>query len=379
MTTSPLHRFSAFLTPSPFTSSARTRSQILKPLESSKNRGFPSVPVTRSLKMTTASEGGKKTHLAAMDDVKDDGSFNRRPTTFRNKISNDPDAKFKPEAGRYHLIGSLACPWFSRVLAMRSIKGLQDVIPLTVVHHHMDDMGWRFVSEEDEDKPPLTTPDPLFGFSRIREFYFKAEPDYAGRFTVPVLWDTELNTIVNNESSELIVMLNSEFNAIAKNPEIDLYPEHLREEIDKVSESFYNSVNNGVYRCGFARKQQAYDIAVDELFDKLDELEVHLSKNRYLVGNQLTLADIRLFVTLIRFDIVYITHFKTNKKKIADYPALRGHTTELYNMPAIKETVNFEHIKKHYFCSHPTINPFGIVPAGPDISYLDQPHGRDNM
>lgn len=328
---------------------------------------------------TSENEGKKKAHLAAMDDVKDDGSFNRKPTTFRNQISSEEGAKFQPESGRYHLIGSLACPWFSRVLALRSIKGLEDAIPLTVVHHHMDEMGWRFVTEDEEDKPPLTSPDSLFGFSRIRQYYFKAEPEYGGRFTVPVLWDTKLNTIVNNESSELIVMLNSPFNGIAKHPEIDLYPEQHREEIDKVAESFYNSVNNGVYRCGFARKQGAYDIAVRELFETLDQLESHLSKNRYLVGGQLTLADIRLFVTLIRFDCVYVTHFKTNLKKIADYPALKAYTTELYNMPAIKATVNFEHIKKHYFCSHPTINPFGIVPAGPDISYLDEPHGRDSM
>lgn len=319
-----------------------------------------------------------KAHLTAMDDVKGDGSFVRKESVFRDWISDEPDSKFKPESGRYRLFVSYACPWACRVLSVRALKGLQEAIPITVVHHHMDSGGWRFVTEQDE--VPGAQPEPLFGYQRIKEFYLKADPQYNGRFTVPVLWDTRHNTVVNNESSELIVMLNNLFNnGVAKHPEIDLYPEQLRIEIDAVADSFYNSVNNGVYRCGFARKQDAYDIAVTELFDSLDKLEIHLSKNRYLVGNQLTIADIRLFVTLIRFDAVYVCHFKTNKKKIAEYPALRAFTAELYSVPEIKSTVNFEHIKKHYFCSHPTINPFGLVPVGPDLAYLDEPHGRDNM
>lgn len=329
--------------------------------------------------MSNTTTGQDKKHLAAMDDVKDDGSFQRKASVFRDFISSEPDAKFAPVAGRYHLYVSLACPWACRVLAVRALKGLQDVIPCTVVHHHMGETGWRFVTADEEDKPPMCEPEPLYGFTRIREIYFKADDEYSGRFSVPVLWDKELETIVNNESSELIVMLNEKFNHLAENPSVDLYPKQLRSEIDQVAESFYNTVNNGVYRCGFARKQGAYDIAVNELFDALDKLEDHLSNNRYLVGSQLTIADIRLFVTLIRFDSVYVCHFKTNKKRISDYPALRAFTTEIYNIPEIKSTVNFEHIKKHYFCSHPTINPFAIVPAGPDISYLDEPHGRDAM
>lgn len=327
--------------------------------------------------MSTGTEQ-RKSHKSAMDDVKD-GRFVRKASVFRNFISEDDGAKFRPEQDRYHLYVSLACPWASRVLAVRALKGLEDVLPVTVVHHYMGSKGWRFVASDESDTPPMTEPEPLYSLSFIRDLYFKADPDYDGRFTVPVLWDKKLKTIVNNESSELIVMLNNEFNSFAKNPKVNLYPQSLRSEVDKVAEDFYNSVNNGVYRCGFARSQEAYDEAAAELFEKLDQLEQHLAKHRYLVGGQLTLADIRLFVTLIRFDPVYVCHFKTNKKRIFDYPSLSAFTRELYQMPAIRSTVNFEHIKKHYFCSHPTINPFGIVPAGPDLSYLEEPHGRDSM
>lgn len=347
------------------------------------NRLLPISPRTSfrqpRLMTTMATQTDKKDgHAAAMDDVKD-GRFVRKASVFRNSISTDDDAKFRPEPDRYHLYVSLACPWASRVLAVRALKGLEEVLPVTVVHHHMGPKGWRFVTSDETDTPPSSQPDPLYGLSFIRDLYFKADPDYDGRFTVPALWDKKLETIVNNESSELIVMLNELFNSFAKHPDVDLYPESLRSEIDQVAESFYNSVNNGVYRCGFARSQEAYDEAAAELFEKLEQLEQHLSKNRYLVGNQLTLADIRLFVTLIRFDPVYVCHFKTNKKRLFDYPNLSAFTRELYQIPAIRSTVDFEHIKKHYFCSHPTINPFGIVPAGPDLSYLDEPHGRDSM
>lgn len=329
------------------------------------------------LSMATQGEV-KESHKAGMDDVKE-GRFVRKASVFRHTISNDEDANFRPELDRYHLYVSLACPWASRVLAVRALKGLEDVFPVTVVHHHMGSKGWRFVTVDETDAPPSSEPEPLYGLSFIRDLYFKADPDYDGRFTVPVLWDKKLKTIVNNESSELIVMLNNLFNSFAKYPDVDLYPESLREEIDQMAESFYNSVNNGVYRCGFARSQEAYDEAVEELFEKLEQLEQHLSKRRYLVGDKLTIADIRLFVTLIRFDPVYVCHFKTNKKRLMDYPNLSAFTRELYQMPAIRSTVDFEHIKKHYFCSHPTINPFGIVPAGPSLSYLDEPHGRDSM
>lgn len=325
-----------------------------------------------------------------MDNEKDGGRFMRKASVFRDMISpssaSAAGAKFIPAADRYHLYVSLACPWACRVLAVRALKGLEDILPVTVVHYLMTpETGWRFVTaagngddSATDERPPPCEPEP-HGFTSIRELYFKADPAYAGRFTVPFLWDNQLNTIVNNESSELIIMLNDSFNAFAKYPHVDLYPTALRGAIDNIAESFYNSVNNGVYRCGFARSQAAYDEAVVELFAKLDELDAHLATSRYLVGNTLTIADIRLFVTLIRFDAVYVGHFKTNKKRIFDYPNLAAFTADLYQHPQIRTTVNMTHIKLHYHMSHPSINPFGIVPAGPDLSYLDQPHGRDAM
>lgn len=329
----------------------------------------------RSLRMSSSEA---KPHLAAMDDVVK-GRFQRKPSVFRDWISSEPDAKFTPEPNRYRLYVSLACPWASRCLILLSLKGLEEIIPVTVVHHHMGSNGWRFVTEDEKDIPVMCEPEPLFGFKNIRELYFKADPEYDGRFTVPALWDTKNNTIVNNESSEIIVMLNNLFNDHAKNAVMDLYPKELRSEIDEVAESFYNSLNNGVYRCGFAKTQEAYDEAIVELFDTLDKLENRLGSSRYLIGSTLTLADIRLFVTLIRFDPVYVCHFKTNKKRIFDYPNLSGFMRELYQNPSIQKTVSLEHIKKHYFGSHPSINPLGIVPAGPDMSYLETPHGRDAL
>lgn len=329
----------------------------------------------RFLSMSSAEP---KPHLAAMDDVVK-GRFERKPSVFRNWISQEPDAKFAPEPNRYRLYVSLACPWAHRCLITRALKGLEEIIPITVVHHYMGSNGWRFVTADEKDVPFMCEPEPLFGFKQIRELYFKAESDYSGRFTVPVLWDTKNDTVVNNESSEIIVMLNGLFNDYAEDAELDLYPKYLKDEITEVAESFYNSFNNGVYRCGFAKTQEAYDEAVEELFETLDKLETRLATSRYLIGSTLTLADIRLFVTLIRFDPVYVCHFKTNKKRIFDYPNLAGFMKELYQMPKIQKTVSFEHIKKHYFQSHPSINPCGIVPAGPDMSYLDSPHGRDHL
>lgn len=324
------------------------------------------------------SSSDAKPHLAAMDDVVK-GRFQRKPSVFRNWISPEPDANFAPEPNRYRLYVSLACPWAHRCLITRALKGLEEVIPVTVVHHYMGPQGWRFVTDDEKDVPFMCDPEPLFGFKHIRELYFKAEPDYGGRFSVPVLWDTKHNTIVNNESSEIIVMFNNFFNDFASDAALDLYPKGQRSEINEVAESFYNSLNNGVYRCGFGKTQEAYDEAVVELFDILETLESRLASTRYLVGSNLTLADIRLFVTLIRFDPVYVCHFKTNKKRIFDYPNLSGFMKELFQNPKIQKTVSFEHIKKHYFGSHPTINPLGIVPAGPDMSYLETPHGRDGL
>lgn len=326
----------------------------------------------------STSDNKPVTHLAAMDDVVK-GRFQRKPSVFRNWISNEPDAKFAPEPDRYRLYVSLACPWAHRCLITRALKGLEDILPITVVHHYMGPNGWRFVTSEEKDMPIMCEPEPLFGLKSIRDLYFKADAEYNGRFTVPVLWDTKHNTIVNNESSEIIQMLNNLFNDYAKNPTLDLYPTSRREEIDETAQSFYNSVNNGVYRCGFAKTQEAYDEAVEELFEALGSLDKRLSSSRYLLGSEMTLADIRLFPTLIRFDPVYVCHFKTNKKRIMEYPNLSGFTREMYQNPAVQKTVSFTHIKKHYFESHPSINPCGIVPAGPDLAYLDEPHGRENL
>jgi len=219
--------------------------------------------------------------------------------------------------------------------------------------------------------------DHVHGFRSIRQLYLTRHPDYTGRFTVPVLYDKKTRQIVNNESSEIIRMFNGEFNEFAKHPDIDLYPPSLRTAIDRWNERLYETVNNGVYRCGFARTQEAYEEAFHELFAALDEVEHHLGSNRYLCGDALTEADIRLFVTIIRFDAVYVTHFKTNKKRIIDYPNLLGWTRDVYQRPRIAETVNFFHIKQHYFRSHPSINPFGIVPLGPELPDYTAPHGRD--
>mmetsp|Transcript_19012 Transcript_19012/g.19137 ORF Transcript_19012/g.19137 Transcript_19012/m.19137 type:complete len:390 (-) Transcript_19012:363-1532(-) len=314
-----------------------------------------------------------KVHKAAMDDVSVKGEFVRKDSAFRDFVTADGSTGFKAEPNRYVLYVSLACPWAHRTLIVRALKKLEDVIDVIVVDHYMDGEGWRF--PEDESVVPGATPDKLYGFKRIRELYFKAVEGYSGRFTVPVLWDKQKETIVNNESKEIIVMLNQEFNEFSKNPELDLFPSSKRNEIVEVSEDFYNPVNNGVYRCGFARSQEAYSAAFVELFEKLDELEMRLDKSRFLVGDELTLADIRLFTTLIRFDAVYVLHFKCNKKMLREYPNLYNYTKDVYQTEEIKATVNFDHIKMHYFRSHPTINPLGIVPLGPSLNF-DEPHDR---
>jgi len=319
-------------------------------------------------------KGAQGEHKSAMDDVSTKGAFVRKDAAFRNWVKADPAAEFPAEPGRYVLYVSLACPWAHRTLIVRALKGLESAIDVVVVNWLMDDLGWSFPKSTNET--PGATPDKFYGLARIRELYFKAEPDYGGRFTVPVLWDTKKETIVSNESKEIIVMLNNEFDELAANKQLDLYPEEMRAEIDKVAESFYNAVNNGVYRCGFARSQEAYSEAFGELFECLDSLEERLDRSRYLLGEKLTLADVRLFTTLIRFDAVYVGHFKCNKKRIIDYPNLYNYMIELYQMESIKPTVNFEHIKKHYYCSHPTINPFRIVPGGPDLDYDNAKHDR---
>jgi glutathionyl-hydroquinone reductase len=305
------------------------------------------------------------------------GRFVRKDSAFRNWITQDGSpgptgtGGFKAAPERYHLYVSLACPWAHRTLIMSKLKGLDRMIGVSVVHWLMLDHGWTFADG------PGVIPDPIHGARYLHQVYTAAKPDYTGRVTVPVLWDKATGTIVNNESSEIIRMLNSAFDRIGAKPG-DFYPEHLRPEIDALNARIYDTVNNGVYKAGFATTQAAYEEAVRPLFESLDWIEEHLGTRRYLCGDRLTEADWRLFTTLVRFDPAYVGHFKCNLRRIADYPHLSGYLRDLYQMPGIDETVNMAHIKGHYYESHLTINPTGIVPLGPLID-LSAPHGRERM
>jgi len=311
------------------------------------------------------------------DTDKTGGRFERSETRFRNWVTRDgspgPSGQggFRAEPGRYHLYVSLACPWAHRTLIFRKLKGLEAMIDVSVVHWHMAEEGWTFETDA------AATGDRLYGHRRMHEIYTRAEPDYTGRVTVPVLWDEQQATIASNESSEIIRMFNSAFDDVGAAPG-DYYPVHLRTAIDAVNARVYDTVNNGVYKSGFATTQEAYEEAVTALFDSLDWLEERLSGQRYLVGERLTEADWRLFTTLIRFDPVYVGHFKCNLRRLVDYPALWAYTRELYQYPGIAETVNLHHIKHHYYGSHGTINPTGVVPLGPLIDYAE-PHGRERL
>ncbi|KAF8182064.1 glutathione S-transferase [Pholiota molesta] len=293
-----------------------------------------------------------------------DGSFKRADSAFRNQI--EKGGRFEPAPDRYHLYVSYACPWATRTLIVRKLKGLEDLIPVSVVSPHMGANGWPFASV---DSFPGATIDPLYQSEHMKDLYFKADPNYGGRFTVPVLWDKKTHTIVNNESSEIIRIFNTAFNEFIPKEKAALtyYPEELRAEIDKINDFVYPGINNGVYRSGFATTQAAYEKAVTEVFDALDKAEKILEGKDYLVGGRLTEADIRLFVTIIRFDPVYVGHFKCNFRTIRDgYPTIHRWLQKLYwNIPAFKECTNFEHIKTHYYWSHQTINPTRIVPLGP--------------
>ncbi|CAM8951249.1 unnamed protein product [Rhodiola kirilowii] len=320
---------------------------------------------------------------SALDEMSETGAFTRTPSTFRNLISRSQDTPFPPEAGRYHLYISYACPWASRCLAYLKIKGLDKAISFSSVNPRWgrtketdEHMGWVFPASEAE--VPGAEPDYLNGAKSIRSLYELASTNYSGKYTVPVLWDKKLKTIVNNESSEIIRMFNTEFNDIAENGALDLYPLQLQSKINEVNDWVYDMINNGVYKCGFAKKQEPYDEAVKKLYEGLDNCEEILSTQRYICGNTLTEADIRLFVTLIRFDEVYAVHFKCNKKLLRDYSNLFNYTKDIFQIPGMHSTVNMLHIKEHYYGSHPTINPFGIVPAGPDIDYFS-PHDRERL
>ncbi|MEO0947490.1 MAG: glutathione S-transferase family protein [Cyanobacteria bacterium J06641_5] len=299
------------------------------------------------------------------------GRFVRKASQFRNWLSADGSSGFKAEANRYHLYVSLACPWAHRTLIFRALKGLEDLISISVVHWYMAESGWTFADGEG------VVPDSLHGAEYLHQIYAKAQPDYTGRVTVPILWDKQTGTIVSNESSEIIRMFNSAFDVLGATPG-DYYPAELREEVDALNDRIYNTVNNGVYKAGFATTQAAYEEALGPLFESLDWLEAKLARQRYLAGDRLTEADWRLFTTLVRFDPVYVGHFKCNQRRIVDYPNLWAYVRELYQVTGVAETVNLHHIKGHYYQSHATINPTGVVPAGPDINFLE-PHGRDRI
>lgn len=287
------------------------------------------------------------------------GKYERLTRTFRDYVSQN-STKFFPEKNRYHLYVSYACPWAQRTLIYRELKALKDLISISVVHPDMLENGWIF-------NPifPGATSDHLFNSTQLSEVYHRAQPDISTSVTVPILWDKKLNTIVNNESSEIIRMFNSEFDLLTGNTD-DYYPVELRDQINQFNEMIYESVNNGVYKCGFAKTQDAYNKAVEELFTTLNALDKHLNGKNFLVGEKLTESDIRLIPTLLRFDLVYVTHFKCNLRRIKDYKNLWRYTKNLYDLPAIKLTTNFDHIKRHYYYSHEMINPYRIIPIGPE-------------
>jgi putative glutathione S-transferase len=305
------------------------------------------------------------------DTKKSNGKFVRQDSMFRHSIEAGSKSKFTPESGRYHLYVSLACPWAHRALIFRKLKQLEAHISVSIVSPNMLSNGWEFGQYEG------ATEDHLFDFDYMHQLYTKDTPGITSRVTVPVLWDKYTNKIVNNESSDIIRIMNSAFNDITGNND-DYYPEHLQSKIDDINAFVYPKINNGVYKAGFATSKSVYEEVVAVLFEALDILEKKLSSQRYLVGKELTEADWRLFTTLVRFDSVYVGHFKCNLKRIEDYPHLSAYVRDLYQIPGIAETVDFDHIKRHYYFSHDMINPTQIVPLGP-IMNLNAPHNRDSL
>lgn len=299
------------------------------------------------------------------------GRFQRPKTRFRSWVKKDGSTKFAPERDRYHLYISYACPWASRIAIARSMLGLGDVLPMSVVDPRMSDEGWSFGGWADADA------DPIHGATYLREVYVKADPHYTGRVTVPVLWDKQEKTIVNNESRELLRMLSTEFDPLVRG-DVQLSPPEHREEIDRTLDAIYDPINNGVYRAGFAGSQEAYEQAVCEVFNALDHWEKVLATRRYLVGGQITEADVCLYTTLVRFDLVYYSHFKCNLRRLQSYPNLWGYVRDLYQTPAFRETTKLDHIKVHYYWSQTTVNPSRIVPMGPDLDF-DAPHDRARL
>ena len=287
-----------------------------------------------------------------------DGQFNRQEDSFRSFVRKDSSSEFPAVANRYHLYASLACPWAHRVIIVRKLKGLEKIIGMTIVDPVRDEKGWRFTEE----------PDPINNFEYLKQAYIASDPDFDARVTVPVLWDCIKQKIVNNSEDDLTYMMNTEFEDFSLT-QLDLHPENLRTEIEELERIIYENINNGVYQAGFATTQSAYELAVEKLFKTLDFLEDRLSNSQYLFGSQIVECDWRLFVTLIRFDAVYHGHFKCNQRRIIDYPNLYRYMCELYQLDGISSTVNFDHIKRHYYMTHPEINPTRIVPIGPDLEF----------
>ena len=302
-----------------------------------------------------------------------DGAFVRQPNAFCDRITADGSSGFRAEPGRYHLYVSLACPWAHRSIIVRKLKKLEDVVSMSVVDPIRDERGWAFRSSEDGTYGP----DPVNGFHFLSEAYLATDPSYEGRYTVPCVWDRATRRLVTNDFPEISTQLATEFDAFADRS-VDLWPVDLRPEINAINAVVYEHVNNGVYKAGFAASQSAYEEAFDALFRTLNDLDQRLASQRYLAGNRLTEADIRLFTTLVRFDSVYYVHFKCNLRRLVDYPNLWPYARDLYQTPGFGETVNFDHIKRHYYMTHEKLNPSRIVPKGPAIDWL-APHGREQL
>jgi glutathionyl-hydroquinone reductase len=301
-------------------------------------------------------------------EASESGEFVRQDSRFRDVVKADGSTQFAAAAGRYHLYVARACPWAHRTLIVREVKGLQDVIGVSYAHPYRDARGWAFPGGDHVDD--------LNGFAFLADAYERTDPSFDGRVSVPVLWDRVTGRIVNNESADIIRMLNSEFDTFAEHPELDLYPEELRPEIDRINERVYDDVNNGVYRAGFARSQEAYDGAFERLFAALEWLEALLGERRYLAGDRITEADWRLFTTLARFDAIYYVHFRCNGRLIADHPNLWAYARDLYAVPGVAETVDLAEAKEHYYTTHDELNPKRIIPRGPFNDWT-APHGRD--
>ncbi len=314
------------------------------------------------------------------DEQTKSGEFERQPDAFREWVSNDGSTSYPTAAGRYHLYVSLACPWASRTVIFRKLKGLEEAIGMTVVDPIRDEEGWAF-REPSGKIPPgalFESTDSINGFQFLSEAYKATNPDYNERVTVPVLWDKQTKKIVNNCEDDICRMFNDRFNDFARNKDVDFFPREIEKEHAKLSNFLYDNVNNGVYRAGFATRQRPYEIACRRIFEGLDDMDERLSKSRYLFGNRIVEADWRLFCTLIRFDVVYYGHFKCNLRRIVEYPSLQGYLMDLYQQPGITDTVNFDHIKRHYYMTHTQINPTRIVPIGPLLD-LTKPHGRERL